>query len=182
MAEIQKGPENRSQSMGTRLTLGPLTHLSASPEGRVLLSGLALALVFIGWLGIRFLSAPEDFQVLVGMTATHVLFGRAAGMSFGYALGYGHGIVVSVNMTIETIMVMTCFPLFVLGWERMLVVPMIDKAMDRMRAAAEANRDTIRKYGIPGLFVFVCIPFWMTGPLVGSIVGYFLHLSTSRNI
>ena len=34
----------------------------------------------------------------------------------------------------------------------------------------------VQKYGIIGLFVFVWFPFWMTGPVVGCVIGFMLNL------
>ncbi len=48
--------------------------------------------------------------------------------------------------------------------------------MHRIEEAAETNEAKIHRYGIPGLLLFVCIPFWMTGPVVGSVIGFFLGL------
>ena len=33
---------------------------------------------------------------------------------------------------------------------------------------------TVRRYGVAGLFLFVWFPFWMTGPVLGSAIGYLL--------
>jgi uncharacterized membrane protein len=153
-----------------------------SPEGRIFLSGLVLAVLYVAWLGLSLLFTPEHFHAYVGMTATHILFGRAAGMSFGYALHYGHAIVVPVNVAIETILVLIFYPLFVFSVRRLLVFGALKNVIERMHRAAEMNQDKIRRYGIPGLFVFVFIPFWMTGPLVGSIIGFLLGLKPWVNL
>lgn len=145
-------------------------------EGRILLSGLLLSLLYAIWLAASYFVSPNIFQVYVGMTATHILFGRAAGMSFGYSLDFGHLIVIPINLAIEIIMVMLIFPLFVLGWRNLLVIKALNNFMRRIEEAAEANEERIHRYGIPGLLLFVCIPFWMTGPVIGSVLGFFLGL------
>jgi uncharacterized membrane protein len=147
-----------------------------SPEGRLLLVGVAGALMYVSWLGIRLLLYPEDSQVLVGMTATQIIFGRAAGMAFGYSLGLGHGTVIPVCMAIETIIVLIFYPLFVFSWRHLLVIKPLKKVFERSRAAAEARKGIVQKYGIVGLFVFVWFPFWMTGPVVGCVIGFLLNL------
>lgn len=151
-------------------------------ERRVLLAGLAVAFGYCIWLAATFAFAREHFHGYLGMTATHVLFGRAAGMAFGYALEYGHWIVVPVNMAIETVIVLLFYPLFVAGWRRLLIFDTLQRFMSRVREAAEANHGRIRRYGIPGLFVFVFIPFWMTGPVVGSVIGYLIGLRPWLNL
>jgi hypothetical protein len=57
--------------------------LLATPEGRILEIGLIMALLFISVLGLGYLSFQEKAHVFIGMSATNILFGRAAGISFG---------------------------------------------------------------------------------------------------
>jgi hypothetical protein len=47
---------------------------------------------------------------------------------------------------------------------------------------AEKNRDIIGRYGILGLFAFVWLPFWLTGPVVGCAIGFFLGLRPAVNL
>ena len=54
--------------------------------------------------------------------------------------------------------------------------------MARTHKAAEANQHIIQKYGIIGLFVFVWMPFWMTGPVVGCVLGFLIGLRPWVNI
>ena len=145
-------------------------------EGRILIFGLILLLLYAIYLAASYFISPDTFQVYVGMTATHILFGRAAGMSFGYSLDFGHLIVIPINLAIEIIMVMLIYPLFVLAWRNLLVFKVLNNFMRKIEEAAEANEAKIQRYGIPGLLLFVCIPFWMTGPVIGSVIGFFLGL------
>jgi Sec-independent protein secretion pathway component TatC len=52
--------------------------------------------------------------------------------------------------------------------------PRLKRVLDRTQAAAEYHRNKVRRYGVVGLYLFVWIPFWMTGPVVGSAIGYLL--------
>jgi len=145
-------------------------------EGSILLAGSSIAIVSVIGLLVGTVLFPEKMQVITGMTASHLVFGRAAGMTFGYTLGLGHDLVVPINMIIETVLVLLFYPLFVFSWRRVVVVPALKTFFGRTQAAAEAHQDKIRRYGIIGLFVFVWFPFWMTGPLVGCVIGFFLGL------
>ena len=154
----------------------------AIAEGRLLLAGVGLALIYTFWLGIKFLLSPDESQVLIGMTATEIMFGRAAGMAFGYSLGLKHITVIPVCMMIETVLVLIFYPLFVFSWRHLLVIKGLKKMFDRMHKSAERHKGTIQKYGLIGLFVFVWFPFWMTGPVVGCIIGFLLGLRAWLNI
>ncbi|MHC4499494.1 MAG: hypothetical protein ACYS21_10325, partial [Planctomycetota bacterium] len=107
--------------------------LLGSSEGRLFLTGIALALAYTLWLSIKVLSPPDDSQILVGMTATGITFGRAASMAFGYSLGLGHKTVIPICMIIETVFVLVCYPLFVFSWRHLLVINSLKKMFERTR-------------------------------------------------
>ena len=156
--------------------------LLTTPEGHILEIGLIMALLFITALGVGYLRFPEKAHVFMGMSATNILFGRAAGISFGYSFELSNVLVICANIIIETILVLIFYPLFVFSWRSILVVKPLRRIMKRTSTAAEAHQDTIRRYGIIGLFMFVWIPFWMTGPMVGCAVGYLLGFSPWKNL
>ena len=150
--------------------------LFASPEGLLLGIGLALtSLLFLGF-GIAWHLYPDSVLSYTAMTGLNLVIGRAAGMSFGYASGFGHAQVVPLNMLVESIQVLVVYPLFVLSMRQLIRVPQLQVFLSRMHHAAEAHGGSVRKFGIVGLFVFVFVPFWMTGPVVGSIIGFLIGL------
>jgi uncharacterized membrane protein len=116
------------------------------------------------------------------MTATEIMFGRAASMTFGYSLGLGHSTVIPICIIIETILVLIFYPLFVFSWRHLLVIKWLKNIFERIHKAAETHKDKVQRYGIIGLFVFVWFPFWMTGPVVGCVIGFLLGLRVWLNI
>ncbi|NQT03731.1 MAG: small multi-drug export protein [Planctomycetes bacterium] len=156
--------------------------LLTSSEGRILLVGVTLAFLYTLWLGIKLIYSPEESQILFGMTATDIIFGRAAAMAFGYSLELGHAMVITVCIMIETILVLIFYPLFVFSWQHLLVIKWLRNMLDRLHRSAETHKDKVQRYGIIGLFVFVWLPFWMTGPVVGCVIGFLLGLKARLNI
>ncbi len=156
--------------------------LLRSSEGRLLLIGVALAFIYTFWLGVKLLFSPEESQVLIGITATEIMFGRAASMTFGYSLGLGHSTVIPICIIIETILVLIFYPLFVFSWRHLLVIKWLKNIFERIHKAAETHKDKVQRYGIIGLFIFVWFPFWMTGPVVGCVIGFLLGLRVWLNI
>jgi uncharacterized membrane protein len=90
--------------------------------------------------------------------------------------------VVVANMAIETALVLVFYPLFVFSYRRLFVIKPLEETMARIRRGAEARQGAIMKFGIPGLLLFVWFPFWMTGPLVGSVIGFLIGLRTWVNL
>ena len=167
------GSQQRNQLKAVLLT---------NSEGRLLLVGVGLAFIYALWLGIRLVFSPEESQALVGITATGIIFGRAACMAFGYSLKLGHSTVIPISMIIETVLVLVMYPLFVFSWRQLLVIKLLKNMFGRINKAAEAHKGKVQRYGIIGLFVFVFLPFWMTGPVVGCVIGYLLGLRVWINI
>lgn len=156
--------------------------LFTSREGHVLIAGIAGALLYALWLAIQLVISIDIFQTLLGMTATEVVFGRVACMAFGFSMGLSHTEVILISMALETILVLIFYPLFVFSWRQLLVLKWLRKISDRTRRSAEKHKDQVRKYGIVGLFMFVWLPFWMTGPVVGCMIGYLLGLRVWVNL
>lgn len=179
MEETTEQPTNEANSKQTHQLKETLL---TSPEGRILLVGVALAFIYTLWLGIKLITSPEESQILFGMTATDIIFGRAAAMAFGYSMKLGHAIVITVCIIIETILVLIFYPLFVFSWRHLLVIKWLRNMLDRLHRSAETHKDKVQRYGLIGLFVFVWLPFWMTGPVVGCIIGFLLGLKARFNI
>jgi uncharacterized membrane protein len=156
--------------------------LMASREGFLLLIGIALTFIYTFWLGIKLLLSPDESQLLIGLTAIELTFGRGLAMTFGYTEGLGHGTVIPICIIIETIYVLILYPLFVFSWRRLLVINWLKKTFERTQKAAETHKDKVQKYGVIGLFAFVWFPFWMTGPVVGSVIGFLLGLKLWLNM
>ena len=153
-----------------------------STEGRILFFGIALAIAYLSLLALMLLISPENSHILFGMTATEAFFGRAAAMALGYSMDYGNNIVIPVCMAVETILVLLFYPLFVFSWQHVLVINWPGNFFERTRTAAEKHTDKVQKYGIIGLFIFVWLPFWMTGPVVGCVIGFLIGLRAWTNI
>lgn len=146
-------------------------------EGHILVLGIAVAFAGLILMGMLAFWAPQTARMFGAMTFFNIVFGRIVSMSIGYAGGYGHELVIPVNMWVETVLVLLFYPVFVFSMRKLVVFRRLKRFLARTRAAAERHHDTVRRYGIVGLFVFVWFPFWMTGPVVGSAIGYLLGFS-----
>jgi uncharacterized membrane protein len=153
-----------------------------SIEARILALGLFLTLMTVVALGIGWLVNPEFAARFAAMTGLNLAIGRAAGMSFGYASGLHHPSVITSSALIETIQVLVIYPLFVLSWKSLLDARHMQRLLVGMRRSAEANQSRVARYGMIGLFAFVFLPFWMTGPVVGSAIGFLIGLKARHNL
>lgn len=156
--------------------------LLARPEGRLLAFGLALTLAIAAAVGVGLMLAPAATLNYAAVIGLNVVIGRGAGMSFGIASGIAPLELILLNLAVETAQVLVLYPLFVLGWQELIDTRRLAPHLEKLRAAAEAGHGGVRRFGIAGLFVFVFMPFWMTGPVVGAIIGFLLGLHTAVNL
>jgi uncharacterized membrane protein len=178
--------EEQKQQLLKETNSNQKTHIKETlltgTEGRILLTGVALTFLYTLWLVNKFIKYPEESQILIGMTAVNIMFGRATAMVLGYSEGLGHAKVIPVCIIIETILVLIFYPLFVFSWRHLLVINWLKNTFERIHKAADTHKGKVQRYGIIGLFVFVWLPFWMTGPVVGSVIGFLLGLKARFNI
>lgn len=148
--------------------------LFKTSEGRILRFGIAVAILGLIVMGLVAFASPQTSRMIAVMSFTNIVFGRAVSMSIGYAGGYGHGLVVPVNMWVETVLVLLVYPMFVFSMRKLVVLPSLKRFLDYTQEIAARHDDKVRRYGIVGLLIFVWFPFWMTGPVVGAAIGYLL--------
>lgn len=147
-----------------------------SQEGKILTVGVVLLLVYFGAIAATYTFSVEDANDLLVMTMTNFFFGRAAGISYGFSVGFTDLLVMSANIVIELITVLLVYPLFVFSWNRSLDIPWLQKFSLKMQAQRIKYSAFFDKYGKYGLFLFVWFPFWMTGPVVGAIIGFLIGI------
>lgn len=148
----------------------------ATPEGHILIAGFVLAVVYITAIALTSIWSGTLCHNLLKMTGSHVVGGRFAGILLGHNKGLAPWLVITASLTIEAILTMHFFPLFVLSYRKLIIIDRLKESMARAQNYAERHQKKILKFGVPGLLLFVWFPFWMTGPLVGSIIGFLIGL------
>jgi len=148
--------------------------LLKTTEGYILLLGIAIALAGLSVMAMVTFWSPQLSEIISAMIIANLTFGSVVSMSIGYVAGYSYDLPISVNMWIETVVVLLFYPVFVLSMRKLVIFPRLKRVLDRTQKVAESHHGRVRRYGIIGLFMFVWIPFWMTGPVVGSAIGYLL--------
>lgn len=94
----------------------------------------------------------------------------------------GHAQVIPLHMRVETIQVLGVYPLFALSWRQLIRWPRLQPMLSRTHRAAASGGGAVRRFGIVGRFLFVFVPFWMTGPVVGAIIGFLIGLRPWVNL
>lgn len=150
--------------------------LIASQEGKILIVGVVLFISFLIIVATVYLFSVESANDLIVMSVTNFFFGRAAGISYGYTVEFSDRVIILMNMMIEFIIVMITYPLFVFSWNKSLNIKYLRHFFITVKREKLKYKSYFQKYGKYGLFLFVWFPFWMTGPVVGAIIGFLIGI------
>lgn len=107
-----------------------------------------------------------------------LFLGRAVSIADGIASGFGRVYLLFQNGLEDVILLLLVYPWVVAAYEGVSGRRFIRITVARVRHIAEANRSVVEPWGVMGLWAFVFFPFWSTGALVGSVVGYILGMRT----
>jgi uncharacterized membrane protein len=145
-------------------------------EGNILILCLLIAFSLIIFIIISYQIDLSFANKITGIVFTNLLVGRVPALSFGYATDLPNFIVISINIITEMILVTLIYPLFVFSFKGVLKVKVLEDFFNEVQVKKKEHQEKFDKYGIFGLFLFVFIPFWMTGPIVGSIIGFLIGM------
>lgn len=142
------------------------------------LCGIGLAascLLLFAYLAIR---TPEPYRHVWGLIPVHFFSGRAGNAGVGLELGFNRWFILLQCCTLDFIVMLLAYPLFVAWFGRVSRIPLIGPALTGTHDLALVHRRRIEQYGAFGLVLLVAFPLWSTGPLVGVLLGYILGMRT----
>ncbi len=140
-------------------------------EVKILLLGLVLtALTGIYFLYLLFTN-PDLYKVLSSTAIIHLLGGRGLGIITCLSAGISLFYTISYNFFLEVVIVLIAYGIVVLVMRNIIQPKLFDSAVRQAELTAQNQKTKIKKYGSIGLFLFVMFTFFMTGPVIGAIIG-----------
>jgi len=150
-------------------------------EVKILLLGLVLAaLTGIYFLYLLF-ADPGLHRVLSSTAIIHIMGGRALGIVTCLSAGIPLFYTISYNFFLEVVIVLIAYGIVVLVMRNIIQPKLFNSAVRQAELTAQNQKTKIKKYGSIGLFLFVMFPFFMTGPVIGAIIGYLLNYKAINN-
>jgi len=149
-----------------------------SIEGAIFLVGCLLlaaeALLFFlfayGNPGIR----DRLLSVIIG----DIFGGIGAGISLGLEVGLPLNAVVLVFVIFNITLLFLFYPIIIRFYEHLIELKFIGKALSSTKEKAERHLAKIEGWGALGVAIFVWIPIYSTGVLVGAILGRLIGMRT----
>jgi uncharacterized membrane protein len=150
-------------------------------EVKILFTGLILALITGLYLVYLLFVDMELYKVLSYVAVIHTVGGRAMGIALCLSSGLSSSYTIIYNFLLEVIIVLIAYGVTVLIMRNIIQPKLFRNPVREAELSAQRQKSKIKKYGTAGLFIFVMLPFFMTGPLIGSIIGYLLNYRAIHN-
>jgi len=113
---------------------------------------------------------------LVTMGLTQTIAGRAASIAQATQANMHPGLMTFLAVFYDSVAMLITFPVLVYSYRNFFERRFFQKHMKRVFDSAEKGLTRLRQFKIASVFMFVWIPFWMTGVVVGAVLGYLLGL------
>lgn len=158
------------------MSLEHYTKIVATNHGKILLLGIFLVILLSVFILTYYFIDSDFANKISAMVVANIVVGRVPSLSLGYASQLSHFWVIATNIYIEMVMVTLLYSAFIFSYKNILKIKYLDSFFKKIEKYKIKYATLFNRYGILGLFVFVFIPFWMTGPIVGAIIGYLIGL------
>ena len=150
-------------------------------EVKILLLGLVLTTLTGFYFLYLLFTDPGLYKVLSSTAIIHLLGGRGLGIVTCLSAGISLFYTISYNFFLEVVIVLIAYGIVVLVMRNIIQPKLFDSAVRKAELTAQSQKTKIKKYGSIGLFLFVMFPFFMTGPVIGAIIGYLLNYRAINN-
>lgn len=141
--------------------------------------GVALLLAWAATITTWGVVQPEPYADGWRLVAELAFVGRAVNIADGTQAGFSN-LYLWIQSGIQDIaFLLILYPIAVAAFEHGMEGTFLGKRIARIRQTAERHRPQLEPFGAIGLLIFVFVPFWSTGALIGSLVGYLMGLRTA---
>ncbi|MFQ5866485.1 MAG: small multi-drug export protein [bacterium] len=122
---------------------------------------------------------PQLKEHLLPVILADLLGGRGASISLGLQLGLSQFQVAFISVVFNLTYLFILYPLIMYFYEQIIELKFIGKVFSLTERTAEKHQSKIEKWGALGIAVFVWVPLFSTGSLVGAIIGTLIGMRTS---
>ena len=144
-------------------------------EVKILLIGMCMC--YLGGIYLLYLVSadPRLYGTLMSTAMIHLVGGRALGIATCLSAGIPLIHTIIYNLYLEIVIVLVAYGVVVLFMRNIIQPKLFRKAVRQAELTAQSQKTRMKKFGVVGLFLFVMFPFFMTGPVIGAIIGYLLN-------
>lgn len=153
-----------------------------SEEGSLFAIGCCMLILWIETIAALWRTSHELWLGMLTMGFTHIVAGRAASIAQATQLALPAPLIVLLATYFDTMTVFVMFPVLVFSYKNFLERRFFRKHMQPVFESARKGMGYLGRFKIVGVFLFVWFPFWMTGIISGSVLGFLIGLKTWVNM
>ncbi len=153
-----------------------------TPEGRLLLAFFGVAFILIAMLVYNIIYDPVTAAVMSEIVTVNSMGGRGPAVGLCFYAGWAAWQAYLYNVLLETANLFLIYSLFTLSVHHYLEFQWLTRLRNNAEKTAHRFEHWISRYGFWGVMVFVAIPLPFTGPVIGSIIAYFLKFSVKKTL
>lgn len=150
-------------------------------EGRVLVTGFLLTALFFILVIIGLAQGVPGAKVALVVFITHCMGSRAGGIGLCILNDFGPVSTIVLNFYLECLIVCYTYAGFILSTSGIFKAAWIKRCVGKLKEKAEEKKEKIERWGWIGIFAFVMAPLPVTGPVVGTIIGYMIRMRLLSN-
>ena len=150
-------------------------------EGRVLVTGFLFTALFLAFVIIGIVQGTPGAKVAFVVFITHCVGSRAGGIGLCILNDFDPFTTIALNFYLECLIVCYTYSSFALSTSGIFKAAWIKISMRALKEKAEEKKEKIKRWGWIGIFAFVMAPLPVTGPVVGTIIGYMMRMRLFSN-
>ncbi len=142
----------------------------------IFITGCTMMIAWVATIAILWRLEHHRWDDLLIMGFTQLMVGRAGAIAHATQAGLNAYLRVFLAVYIDCTIVMIAYPVLIFSYRNLLERRFFKQHMEPIFASARRSVARFRRSKIIGVFAFVWFPFFMTGVVAGSVLGYLLGL------
>lgn len=169
-------PEDKGPALPTNASIR--TSFLLSVENSVFMAGSCMLIIAITTIAILWRINNPLWSHMLTMGFTQLLAGRAASIASATQANMHPALIVFFATYIDTTIVFILYPMFVFSYKHLFERRFFKTHIGPVFKSAQKHVGRLRRFKIASIFLFVWFPFWMTGIIIGSLLGFLMGLRT----
>lgn len=153
-----------------------------SQENSVFLAGSCMLIFWVAALAVLWRIENALWTHMLTMGFTQLLAGRAASIAAATQADMHPALMILFATYIDTTTVFILYPVLVFSYKNLFERRFYKTHIGPVFQSAQKRVGKLRRFKIAGVFLFVWFPFWMTGIIIGSLLGFLMGLRTWVNM
>lgn len=147
-----------------------------SDEANIFVLGCSMLILWVSVIALLWQIGHHWWLDLLTIGFTELFLGRAAAVAQAKLANIHSVLIVFIATYVDAMTVFILYPMLIFSYRNLFEKRFFQKHMKPVFESAQKGLDRFSGSKIAGVFAFVWFPFWMTGVVVGSILGYLLGL------